>query len=92
MERLHKIGKSNSKIKRRPIIVKFISYNDCREIFDNKKRLKGTGVSINKSLTAGRMLQSKNIRDKSGFSNVWSIDGRIVYKDSTSTKANLLYG
>ena len=52
MERSHKIGKSNSEIKRRPIIVKFISYNDCREIFDNKKRLKGTGVSINKSLTA----------------------------------------
>ena len=35
--RSHKIGKSNSKSKRRPIIAKFISYNDCIEIFNNKK-------------------------------------------------------
>ena len=32
----HRIGKSNSKSKRRPIIVKFISYNDRRESFNNK--------------------------------------------------------
>ena len=87
-----RIGKSNSKSKRRPIIVKFISYNDCREVFNNKKGLKGTGISITDSLTAGRMLQLKNARDQFGFTNMWSIDGRIMYKDSTSTKPKLLYG
>ena len=31
------------------------------------------------------MIQFKNARDQFGFNNVWSIDGRIMYKDSTST-------
>ena len=55
VDRSHRIGKSNSKSKRRLIIVKFINYNDRREIFNNKRRLKGTGVSITESLTTGRM-------------------------------------
>ena len=92
LDRSHRTGKSNSKSKRRPIIVKFISYNDRRKIFNNKKRLKGTSVSITESLTAGRMRQLKNARDQFGFNNVWSIDGRIMYKHSTSTKTKLFYG
>ena len=67
LDRSHRIGKSNFKSKRRPIIVKFISYNDRREIFNNKKRLKGTGVSITKSLTAERMQQLENARDQFSF-------------------------
>ena len=59
LDRSQRIGKSNSKNKRRPIIVTFISYGDCREIFNNKKRLKGTGVFITESLTTRRMLQLK---------------------------------
>ena len=86
------IGKINSESKRRPLRVKFISYNDRREIFNNKKRLKGTGVSITDSLTAEKMRQLKNARDQFGFNNGWSVDGRIVYKDSTTTKPKLFYG
>ena len=81
-DRSHRIGKSNSKSKRRPI----------RAIFNNKKRLKGTGISITESLTAERMRQLKSARDQFGFNNVWSIDGRIMYKDSTTTKPKLFYG
>ena len=92
LDRSHRICKSNAKSKRRPIIVKFISYNDHSEIFNNKKRLKGTGVSITESLTAERMRQLKIARDQFGFKDVWSIDGRIMYKDSTSTKPKLFYG
>ena len=55
LDRSQKIGNSDSRSKRRPITVKFVSYNDYREIFNNKKQLKGTGVSITKSLTAGKM-------------------------------------
>ena len=57
-----------------------------------KKRLKGTGVSITDSLTAGRMLQLKSARDQFGFNTVWSVDGRVMYKDSTSAKPKLFYG
>ena len=92
LDRSHKIGKNNSKSKRRPIIVKFISYNERREIFNNKKRLKSTGVLITESPIAGRMWQLKNARDQFGFNNVWSIDGRIMYKDTTRTKTKLFYG
>ena len=74
MDRSHSVGKCNSKNKCRPIIVKFICYKDCREIFNNKKRLKGTDVSITDSLTAARMLQLHNTRDQFGFNNVWSIE------------------
>ena len=62
-DRSHRIGKSNSKSKYSPIIVKFISYSDHREIFNNKKWLKDTGVSITESLTTGRMWQLKIARD-----------------------------
>ena len=92
VERSHRFGKSNSKSKRRPTIVKFISQNDRREIFINKERLKGTGVSITESITPGRMPQLRTARDQFGFNNVWSIDRRIMYKDRTSTKAKLFYG
>ena len=92
LDRSHRNGKSNSKSKCRPIIVKFISYNDHRKIFNNKKRLKGAGVSITESLTAERMRQLKIARDEFGLKDVWSINGRIIYKDSTSTKPKLFYG
>ena len=36
LDRSHRIGKSNSKDKRRTIIVKFIRYKDCRKVFNNK--------------------------------------------------------
>ena len=52
LDRSHRIGKSNSKSKPRAIVVKFISYNDRREIFNNKKQLKATGVSITENITA----------------------------------------
>ena len=92
LDRSHRIGKRNSNSECRLTIVKFISYNNRRKIFNNKKRLKGTGVSIGESLTAERMRQLKIVRDQFGFKDVWSIDGRIMYKDSTSTKAKLFYG
>ena len=46
LDKSHRIGKRNCNSKRRRFIVKFISYNNCRVIFDNKKRLKVIGVSI----------------------------------------------
>ena len=64
------IGKSNPKSKREPIIVKFISYDDRREIFNNKKLLKDTGVSITESLTTRKMQKLRNTRDQFGFNNV----------------------
>ena len=89
LNRSHRIGKSSSKSKRRPIIVKFISYNDRREIFNNKKRLKGTGLSITESLTAERMRQLKKARDQFGCSQLME---ESCIKTATTTKPKLFYG
>ena len=47
---------------------------------------------ITESLTAERMRQLEIASDQFGFKDVWSVDGRIVYKDSTSTKPKLFHG
>ena len=31
-------------------------------------------------------------RNEYGFKNVWTIDGKIFFKENGSTKANLFYG
>ena len=52
----HRIGpKKISSNKPRAVIIKFVSYNTRKNIFSNKKLLKGTQVSITESLTAKRM-------------------------------------
>ena len=92
LDKSHRIGKRNCNSKRRRFIVKFISYNNRRVIFDSKKRLKVIGVSITERLTAERKRRLKIARDQFGFKDVLSTDGRIMYKDSTSTKPKLFYG
>ena len=63
----HRIGNPKSKKKPRPIIIKFVRYYDRRDVFMNKKCLKGTGKSITESLTAFRMQKPKNARDEHVF-------------------------
>ena len=62
LDRSQRIGKHISEKIHRHIIVKSISYNDYREIFNNKKRLKRTSVSFTDSLTAVTMLQLKKCK------------------------------
>ena len=51
LDRSHKIGNPKSKKKSRPIIVKFVRYNDRRDVFMKKKCLKGKGKLITENLT-----------------------------------------
>ena len=92
LDHSHRI--SNPKIKRKslPIIVKSVWYYDRRDVFLNKKCLKGKGKSITESLTAFRMQKLKNARDEHGFFNVWTVDGKIMFKNSENGKPNVYYG
>ena len=54
----HRIGNLKTKKKERRII-KFVRYHLRHDIFKNKKLLKGTGLSITKSLTKDRMAKTK---------------------------------
>ena len=44
-------------------------------------------MSITKSLTKIRMSALKVARNKFGYSNGWTVDGKIMYKDEGNTKA-----
>ena len=59
----HRIGKSNSKSKRRPIIVKFISYNDGREISKNKKTIKSYRCFPYRELNCRKNAVIKNCKE-----------------------------
>ena len=57
-------------------------YYDQKQVFSKKKHLKGKGISITESLTSFRMKKLEKAREKHGFKYVWSIDGRIMFKDA----------
>ena len=81
IERTHRIGIPKQKKKKsRPIIVKFVRYYDRKNVYVNKKRLKGKGISVTESFTKFRMQKLLEARETHGFSNTWTIDGRIMYK------------
>ena len=63
LDRSHRIGKSNSKSKRRPIIVKFISYNDGREISKNKKTIKSYRCFPYRELNCRKNAVIKNCKE-----------------------------
>ena len=90
IERTHRVGKRKQSIKTpRPVIIKFVRYNCRRRIFLNKKTLKNTGISITESLTAKRMEMLNKAKERFGFRNVWTLDGRIYYLAEGSTKPQI---
>ena len=92
IDRSHRIGKQkDDPNKVRPAIVKFTRHNDRNKIFRNKKRLKGKKMSITESLTGLRISKLKEARDKFAFRNVWSTDGRIIYKEEGSDQTRVYY-
>ena len=86
IDRSHTIGKKSTG-KKRPIIIKFARYNCRRHVYHNKKN---SGMSITESLTKFRLSKLNEARDHPGFRNVWSVDGRIMFKDDED-KPKLYY-
>ena len=87
IDRSHKIGRYNkAKKKARPIIVKFARYNVTGRVLLEKRKLKDTGKTITKSFTRKRIGQLNDAREKYGFNNVWSYDGKILYKINNEVK------
>jgi len=86
LERSHRVGKSRTpgedgKSRPRPIIVKFASYRDRREVFTKKKTLKGTSLTIREDSTANRAAVLRKVIDLYGPKKAWTSDGRIIYED-----------
>ena len=81
VDRSHRIDAPKKNGKSRPITIKFVRYNTRCKIFKNKKKLKGKNISVTESLTKKRMEALKKAREDHGFENVWSSEGKILYKD-----------
>ena len=91
IDRSHRVGKPSPR-KKRPIIMKFVRYSDRHKAYSNKNILKGSGISITESLPAYRMGESNKTRDEHGFRNVWTHNGKILFKENGSSSTKLLYG
>ena len=77
----HHVGNPNvyKEGKTRPIIIKVVCY-DVRSTVDKKKKLKGKRFLIIESLTGTSVGLLKEGQGKYGVRNVWTTDGRILYK------------
>ena len=83
IDRTHRIGDPKKKKKKvQPIIVTFVRCYDRKQVFSIKELLKGKGISITESLTRFRMKKLEEAREKHGFKNFWSVDGRIMFKEA----------
>ena len=96
LDRTHRIGRRDMtrstrgrKAKVRPIIVKFISYQDRKNVFDNKKRLKGFNYSISENLSKSRYDLYHKCQDHFGKNHCWTYDQRILCKNSRNEIVNI---
>lgn len=79
IDRSHRVGrKTNGGT--RPIIVKFTSYRKRREMFESKRKLKKTGVTIREDLTRMRLEVLRKAVESFGQHNVWTTDGVVIVK------------
>lgn len=84
--RSHRVGRKmgpteDGREVHRPIIVRFISYRDRRLIYGNKKKLKGTGVTIREDLTTQRVKVWREAVQRHGLKNTWTQDGKVLWVD-----------
>ena len=82
IDRSHRLGRATGGIsgggKPRPIILKFVSYQDRSAVFARKKQLKATKIVITENLTKRRAELLAKARDTASVKATWTADGRIV--------------
>jgi hypothetical protein len=86
--RSHRVGRksepaADGKRKHRPIIVRFTSYRYRRLVFDAKKKLKGSGITVKEDLTARRLEVLQRAAAIHGQRNTWTLDGRVLWVDAS---------
>ena len=91
IESTHPIGKPrDAGQKSRPIIFKLVIYNDRKNIFNRKQKLKGKNIAIMVSLRAIRMKKLNEAREMYDFKIVWTSVGEILFKNG-SGNTSLFY-
>ena len=63
-----------------PIIIKFIHFHKRQNVYKNKRKLKGTGITVTESLTSLRLELYHAATAKFGRNTVWTTEERILTK------------
>lgn len=79
IDRSHRVG-SREAGKKRPIIVRFVSYADRAALFRSKKFLRNTGITVREDLTKTRTDIVKQAVSHFGLHGVWTADGVILIR------------
>ena len=92
IDRTNRIGNKNKARKKgRAIIIKFTRYSTRKKIFMNKRKFKGTNISVKESLISLRMTKLKDARDEYGFNEVWISDTRIKLMEEGCYSSNNIW-
>lgn len=91
VSRSHRVGRqpgpaADGRRLHRPIIVRFVSYRDRQQVFNAKKRLKGSGVVIREDLTVRRAEVYREAVTRYGPRNTWTQDGRVLWVDQQGSR------
>lgn len=79
IDRSHRTGPKNGKSNRpRPIIVKFVSYRNRKIIITSRRKLKGSGISIQEDLTLNRRNLLAKAKQHPKTKSVWTVDGKVT--------------
>ena len=71
---------SENKDKPLPMIVRFKDRSDKEVVMKNRKKLKGTGISINDDITRDNMKLMNRAENSEKFESVWFSHGKVLGK------------
>ena len=85
IDRSHRVGKVPAdKARSRGIIVKFRSYKCCQQLIANRRKLKGSHISVFEDLTASNFKLLSDAQACPKVLAAWSLGGRIYVSAATT--------
>ena len=82
----HLLGKKHTRSKPHLLSLNLPSTMSVVQFLETKKIIKGKVISITENLTKKRIIETKRARETYGFKNVYSQDGKMLYKDVNDRK------
>lgn len=80
IENCYRVGNESKTAKPRAVLVKFSTYQNKKMVYQNKAKLKSSGISVKEDLTSARIKIFIYACEKFHYRNVWSNDGLIYAK------------
>ena len=77
IDRSHRVGKQPSGDRSRGIIVKLASYRTRQKLIQNRRKLKGTGITIHEDLTSKNRELLLKAQGHEKVTSAWTVDGRV---------------